>query len=377
MIINCAFSISFLMIAIVPAADFSQFAYVGTYGPPNGVGVGIYVHQINQSDGSWSIIQTMVTASPSFFRFNANKNRLHVVNELTEVDGENGTVSTFSVDLATGLLTFLTSQSSSGNSPCHLNLDSEEKYLVAVNYNNGSVVTFGINEDGTVGTQTDIITHHGSGPNPDRQAGPHTHMVYFVQPVNGRPNLHVVDLGLDRVFQYEFDNQTGQIKQDVVTASWAANPGAGPRHTVIPSTGKFLYVINEIDSTLSVYLYELAQNVTPIQTVSTLPSGWVGQSTAGEIAIHSSEKFIYGSNRGHDSIAIFLVDSDTGYLALVGHEPTQGKTPRHFLIEGDYLYVANQDSNSVYKFQINIETGTLTNLGQLADVPNPVCIGLL
>ncbi|GAB6027712.1 hypothetical protein CHUAL_001948 [Chamberlinius hualienensis] len=364
-----------LVLTTATLANMSdKFAYVGTYSPRSGQGKGIYVYRINSVDGSWNLVDVTETNSPSFLLFNREKNRLYAVNELNEYDGQEGLVSSFSIDQLTGKLAFLASQPTNGTAPCHLSLDEKEKFLLIANYGTGTVATYEINDDGSVGNQTNIITNKGQpGPNKDRQQGPHAHMVYFVPPVNNTPNIHVVDLGVDRIFQYEFDNQTGKILLDNTVASWVAKPGAGPRHSFGTNDGKFLYAINELDSTISVYPTATCSDVAPLQTVSTLPTDYNGESYTAEISIHL-DKFIYGSNRGHDSIAIFSVDRITGFLSLIGHESTGGKTPRHFYIDGDFLFAANQNSNSIFKFKISNETGTLTNLGKIVEVPNPVCV---
>jgi len=351
----------------------SKFAYVGTYSAPNGVGNGIYIYQVDPSTGSLNFLETVPSASASFLCFNQKRDRLYAVNELNEYPGQNGDVTAFKVDSNTGKLTLLNKLSSLGTWPCHITLDPSGKFVIASNYGSGSVAVFSLKPDGSLDKSTDLVTNSGSGPNKDRQEGAHAHM--FVFDHKGKQGI-LVDLGIDQTLFYKLDAGTGKLALQP-GVSCDAHPGAGPRHVAESQDGRFYYIINELDATVSVYSSEKAGGKCPIlQTISTLPKDAKFQDffLCAEIALHPNGKFLYGSNRGHDSIAIFAVDGSTGLLTVVGHESTQGSFPRHFQINSNKMYVANQKSDNVVVFKIDPNSGKLNPTGEIVPVPSPVCI---
>jgi 6-phosphogluconolactonase len=241
------------------------------------------------------------------------------------------------------------------------------------NYGGGSVAALPIQGDGRLGPATAAIQHEGSGINPRRQEAPHAHSINL-----DRANRYAfaADLGLDRILVYRFDPARGTLAPHE-PPSIAIAPGSGPRHFALHPGGRFAYVINEITLTVTAMEYDAGKGVLKeIQTVSTLPEGAAKNGSTAELQVHPSGKFLYGSNRGHDSIAIFAIDAATGRLTPAGHQPTGGKTPRNFGIDptGSYLLAANQDSDTITVFRIDPQTGRLTPTGQTLEAPRPVCV---
>jgi 6-phosphogluconolactonase len=252
-------------------------------------------------------------------------------------------------------------------------VDKWGKNVLAANYSSGSVCVLPIGTDGHLGEQTALIEHQGSSVNPQRQKGPHAHSINL--DVANRFAV-VADLGLDKVLVYKFDAQNGSLQpNDPPFASLP--PGAGPRHFAFHPAGKFAYVINEMASTVTAFSYNADRGVLEtIQTVSTLPDGFDGDNTTAEVQVHPSGEYLYGSNRGHDSIAVFRIAPDTGRLSYVANRSTQGKTPRGFGIDqtGRYLLAANQATDTIVVFRVDPGTGDLTPTGDVANVPMPVCV---
>jgi len=230
-----------------------------------------------------------------------------------------------------------------------------------------------IDEQGRLKPATCVVAHHGKGVNPERQEGPHVHSVNLDQ---ANRFAFAADLGVDKVFVYRFDADAGKVTPNEPPGV-SLPPGSGPRHFAFHPSGRFAYVINELGSTITVFWYDAqAGALSTVQTISTLPRGFKGTNTASEVAVHPSGKFVYGANRGHDSIAIFAVEPATGRLTARGHQSVLGKTPRNFAIDptGDYLLAANQDSNSVVVFRIDRATGDLKPSGQTLAIHQPVCV---
>jgi 6-phosphogluconolactonase len=306
------------------------------------------------------------TKSPSFLVVHPNQRFVYAANE-----PENA-LSAFSID-ASGQLKFLNSVPSRGDGPCHVALDKTGKWLFTANYDGGSVAAFPVHEDGSLGKAAAFVQHSGSSINKDRQAGPHAHSVN-ISPDN--KFLLVTDLGLDQVLVYRFDAAKGTLTPNSPPFARVA-PGSGPRHLVFAQDARFAYVINEMASTVTAFAYDSAHGaLREIQTLSALPADYKGSSDAAEIAIHPNGKFLYASNRGHDSIARFAIDSTTGKLTAQGQVSTQGKTPRNFAIDptGAILYAANEASGNVVLFRIDQQTGGLTPAGKVFEVPKPVCV---
>ena len=255
--------------------------------------------------------------------------------------------------------------------PAHLAVDRTGKNVLTTNYPLGSVTVLPILDGGRLGDVSDFVRHKGSSVNPQRQQGPHAHSV-TMSPDN-RFAL-VADLGIDQVIVYPFDAANGKLGAPHAVK---VHPGAGPRHLTFSPDGRFVYLINEMGSTVTVFAYEASPgNLTERQTITTLPSGFSGENGSAEIQILPSGKFVYASNRGDDSIAVFAVDRVKGTLTFVERVPTEGKTPRNFAIDPSdtWLLAANQNSNNLVTFRINPKTGRLTPTGQVLEVNAPVCI---
>ena len=358
--------------------------YVGTYTETirfgsgkilNGKGKGIYVYKMDPSSGAMELSSkaTGVT-NPSYLAFDPKQRFLYAVNELrTFEDKPTGTVSAFSVDSKTGKLEFLNKRLTQGTDPCHLTVDKTGKYVLLANFMSGSVCVLPIRDDGSLGDATDFIQHHGSSIDSSRQKGPHAHAVTLDE---SNRYAFIPDLGLDKIMVYKFDPEYGKLEPN--EDPWVhVKPGAGPRHLVFHSNGRYACLINELDSTLVTFQYDSDKGtLNEIQTVPTLPEDFHEESTCAGVHVSPSKPFVYGSNRGHDSIVIYKIDQGTGKLRYVGHESTRGNTPRNFAIDpnGRFLLAGNQDSDTIVTFRIDPHTGELRPTGQILEVPAPVCI---
>jgi len=350
-------------------------AYVGTY--TEKTSKGIYAFQFDAATGKLSPLGLAAeTTTPSFLAVHPNHRFLYSVNEVNNFNGQkSGAVSAFSIDLKTSKLTFLNQVSSHGTGPCHLSLDKTGKNVLVANYDGGSVAVFPVDADGRLREASAAIQHKGSSVNKERQEGPHAHCI-FTSPDN-RFAL-AADLGLDKILVYRFDPTHGTLTPNN-PAFGKAPPGAGPRHFAFHPNGRYVYVINEIQCTLSTFAYDAAHGALRLKdTVSTLAKGTTvtNDDSTAEIEVHPSGKFVYGSNRGHDSIAVFSVDPAEGTLTQVEFVSTMGKTPRGFGIDptGSFLIAANQDSDSLVVFRINPDTGRLTPTGQKLEAYTPVSV---
>jgi 6-phosphogluconolactonase len=346
--------------------------YVGTY--TSGKSEGIYVYRMNLETGELKRLDSIKAVNPSFVTISGDRNHLYAVNEVTEFAGKSsGAVSAFSIDSTTGKLSFLNQQASMGADPCHVIIDRTGRFAVVANYTGGNISVFPIQRDGSLGPATQVVQHHGSSINKEHQEGPHAHCV-----VLDRFNRYAFasDLGLDKVMIYRFDAGAGKLIPG--RQPWAQlEPGAGPRHLAFHPKGTYLYVINELNSTLTAFAYDpRSGSLRAVQTVSTLPKGFSGHNDCADVHISSSGKFLYGSNRGHDSIVVFAIDENTGRLEYLEHASTQGKTPRNFTIDptGGFLLVANQKSDNIVTLRLDPLSGKLKSTGHVAEVPAPVCL---
>ena len=350
--------------------------YIGTY--TRGESKGIYIYKMDLDSGALTPVGVIDAGpNPSFLAVHPDHRFLYAVNEIAEYEGEKtGSIAAFSIDPTTGRLDFLNRQTSQGALPCHLVVDAAGKNVLLANYIGGSVSVLPILDGGKLGRATSVRQHQGSSVNPSRQTGPHAHSINL-----DRANRFAVtaDLGLDKVLVYRFEGATGKLTpNDPPSVSLKA--GAGPRHFAFHPSKPYAYVINELDSTVTTFTYDSNLGVLEsIQTLSTLPERFEGVSHTAEVQVHPSGRFAYGSNRGHDSIAMFKVDDATGKLTSIGHEPTGGKTPRNFGIDpsGRYLIAANQDSDTLVVFRIDPAAGRLQSTGIVIDVPAPVCVKMI
>jgi 6-phosphogluconolactonase len=357
-------------------------AYIGTYTRResfvNGKAEGIYIYHLNPASGELTYAATVAgtgTINPSFLTLGPDKSCLYAVNEITGGRGPHGTVSAFAINPVTKHLSYLDQQSTQGLAPCYVSVEPEGRYGLVANYETGSVCVLPIQKDGSLGEATDIVQFFGAGANPERQEGPHAHMI--LPSPDGRFIL-AVDLGTDRLMAFRLNLEGGTLSP--ADSPWSQlPPGSGPRHLAFHPQRPLAYAINELQSTVTVFRYAAQQGTfEALQTLSTLPDGFTGPNLGAEIKLAPSGRFVYASNRGHDSLVIYAADQESGQLSLVGHESTQGVGPRDFTItpSGTLLLVANQDTDTVVTFWINQDSGTLRATGHVASVPTPVCLHL-
>jgi 6-phosphogluconolactonase len=358
------------------AAPRELTVYFGTY--TRGASQGIYVARLHLETGALTRPElAAASTNPSFLALHPNGRFLYAVNEVSAFAGEKtGAVSAFAIDPVTRRLTLLNQQPSRGAGPCHLMVDKRGAHVLVANYGSGTVAVLPIGRDGRLGAPTSFARHTGSSVNPRRQQEPHAHTIQL-DPANRF--AVAADLGADKLFLYRFDGRRGTLSPHD-PPHVALPPGSGPRHFAFRPDGRFAWGINELLSTLTVFRYEARRGtLTPMQTVSTLPPDFTGNNTTAEVVVHPSGRFVYGSNRGHDSVAVFAADRRTGELTLVEHEPTLGRTPRNIAIApgGRWLLAANQGSDNVVVFRIDPATGALSPGGHTLSVPAPVCVRFL
>lgn len=353
--------------------------YVGTYTTRGSQG--IYAYRYDPATGGLhSLGLAAETENPSFIVADANGEHLFAVNETENYHGESsGGVSAFRIDHKNWKLVPLNQVASRGADPAYISLDRSGKYVLVANYTGGNVAVFPILQGGRLGEATSVMEDRGTlGPNKQRQEHSHAH---WIQATARDHFVYVADLGLDRVLIYKFDAAKGTLsrgdgdsKDDHFSAVLA--PGTGPRHVTFSADGRFMYVIGEMGSTITVFANEANETYRALQTISTLPAGFSGTNKAAEIVLHPSGKFLYASNRGDNSIAEFAVDRSTGKLSLLGFVSTQGKTPRNFALDPSdgRLLVANQDSDNIVEYRIDLATGKLSPTGREVKVPSPVCL---
>ncbi len=345
--------------------------YVGTY--TDGTSRGIYRFAFDPATGAMTEpVLAAETKNPSFLALHPNGRFLYAVGEVSSFGGsETGSVSAFAIDAKTGDLVLLNQQSSEGAGPCHLVVDKTGGHVLVANYGGGTVAVLPIEADGRLRPASSVRVHEGSGPNKGRQEKPHAHGIYL--DAAERFALSP-DLGADRVFVYRFDPAKGTLEPH---GAAPLDPGSGPRHLAFHPTGKVLYVINELLSTVTAFSYDAEKGaLARLQTVSALPAGFSGESWTAEVAVSPDGRFVYGSNRGDDSLAVFRVDAASGRLTAVGHAPVGGKTPRHFTIDptGGFILVAHQGSGGVAVLRRDPSTGMPTPAGAPVKVDKPVCL---
>ena len=350
--------------------------YIGTY--TGGESQGIYVGDLDLDTGRLTLIDmTVPLENPSFLAVDSQRLRLYAVSEVSDFGGQpSGAISAFAIEPETGYLTLLNSKPSGGVGPCHVSLDPAGRFVLVANYGGGSVALLPLHEDGSLADAADVVLHKGSGSHPTRQGGSHAH--FITMDPSGRYAL-AVDLGTDMIEVYEVDAPQGNLTLRPRSRT-LVKAGAGPRHLAFHPSGDYAYVINELDSTLTAYECDSAQGgLSELRTVSTLPTGYTGPNFPADVHAHPSGLLVYGSNRGHDSIAVFSVDPETGLVSLRNTVPAGGQNPRGFAIDptGSYLVVAHQDTGTVVTFKIHPVTGDLTPTGSCVHVPIPVCVKLL
>jgi 6-phosphogluconolactonase len=358
--------------AVHPVQGKKTMLYIGTYSAANDPG--IHYFTFDNATGKMTPAGTVSgIQNPSFLAIHPNKKFLYAASESGGPNG--GSVVAYSIGTG-GDLTLLNSELAKGNAPCHVVVDPNGKYVLVANYSSGTVAALPVAENGSLKPATGFAQHVGSSVNAGRQEAPHAHSINVDK---GGKFAVAADLGTDKLYIYVLDGATGELKPHTPD-SVSTKPGAGPRHFAFHPSGRYAYAIMELDNTVGVYAWDSEKGtLTPLQTVPTLPEGYTGGNSTAEVQVHPSGKFVYGSNRGHNSIAVFSVDEKTGKLTPAGHQSTEGKTPRNFGIapEGNFLLAANQDSNNVVVFRIDPKTGALTPTGESVSIPKPVCLKFL
>ncbi|MFD3003266.1 lactonase family protein [Pontibacter toksunensis] len=350
----------------------TAMVYVGTYADPENES--IFLYKLNPETGELSRAGGFKGgANPSFLTLDEQRNHLYAVNETTEFQGQkSGAVSAFSVDQQTGNLTFLNQVASKGGAPCYISIGDGGKTVLVANYVGGNVAAFPIQENGQLAEAADVEQHEGSGPNKDRQEAPHAH---YMAPSPDNRYVYGVDLGLDKIYSYRLDSGSGTLTPAEPAVAFAAKPGAGPRQMAFHPNGQYAYVINELNSTMTALTYDSGNGtLSEVQTLSTLPADHEGENHPAAVRISPDGKYLYGSNRGHNSIVVYQIDESTGKLTFIETVPTGGDWPRDFTIDltGNLLLVANERSNNIVSFKIDKATGKLTPTGHEAEVHKPV-----
>ena len=365
-----------------------DLVYVGTYSEPilfgtgqvvQGRGKGIYAYRFDAASGALKLASiTEGVRNASYLAFDAKRKFLYCVNEFKEYDGKpSGAVSAYRIDDESGALTWLNTVASHGTDPCHLMVDRSGRCVIVANFASGSVAVLPIAADGSLHEASCVIQHAGSSVDPRRQKGPHAHAVEIDA---SNRTVFVPDLGCDRVFIYGLDAERGVLSPNPDQPAVKMATGAGPRQLVMHPNGRFAYLINELNSTMTAYAYDAARSMlTSLQTLPTLPDDFTGESSCAEVQVAPSGRFLYGSNRGHDSIVIYALDPARGTMTLVGHESTRGAIPRNFTLSpnGLFLAAANQDSNNVVMFRVDPEKGTLAPTGSVVEAGTPICVKFL
>jgi len=362
----------------------ATLVFVGTYTEPilfgTGqvlVGKGGGIHSFIFDAQAGTLTPHLVTKgvrNPSYLCLNCEGTHLYCVNEYKEHEGQaSGGVSAFRIEPDTGGLIWLNTRPSHGTDPCHLVIDPTGRHLLIANFASGSTCVLPILADGSLGAESDWVQHEGSSVHPVRQSGPHAHAVAF------SPDgcfAYVPDLGMDEVVIFAFDAVAGTLEHADLPRV-RCRPGAGPRQVVMHPRGGFAYLINELDSTMTAYAHDPATGgLAELQTLSTLPEGFEGPTSCAEVQITPDGRFLYGSNRGHNTLAIFAIDPATGELTALGWQSTGGAVPRNFQIDpsGRFICVANQDSDNLVVFRLDPQTGALTRFGTVAEVGTPICV---
>lgn len=359
--------------AVSRARAAERVAYVGTY-TTDGRSDGIYRLRVNTESGALQLDGVAAkAANPSYLALHPNGRTLYAANEVSEFERQqSGAVSAFAIDAGSGGLTLLNRQASQGKSPCYVSVDRSGRYVLVANYAGGSVSSLPVRRDGGLGVARSVIQHEGSGADPVRQSAPHAHCIV---PDPANRYVLVVDLGTDAVLTYRFDADTGSLT--IVTPGTATKPGAGPRHLAFHPNGRFAYVVNELDSTISAFAYDAEHGaLEEVQVTAASPGGTATPNHPGDVHVAPSGRFLYGSNRGDDTIAVFAIDASTGALAPVQQIATGGRTPRTFTLDpsGRFLLAPNQRSDSIVSFAVDAASGRLTPTGSRVEVPTPVCI---
>ncbi len=372
-------------VSLLPAANSLTMAnteeekilklYVGTYTSGSSKSKGIYLLKFDPKTGKLSEpVLVAATEEPSFIAVSHDGKYLYAVNELLKYEGNNsGSVGAFAIEKKTGALTFLNRDATGGGAPCHVTVTEKGDLVIAANYLGGNVAAFKVNADGSLQPASDIKQHTGKGPNAERQEAPHCHSAIL-----DKSNKFVLvnDLGIDRIVTYAVDSKAGKLIS--TGESYAAKPGSGPRHFKFHPNGKFAFANNEMNMTVSSLAWDAKLGrLSEIQTVSTLPADYSRKNdSVADLHVSPDGRFLYVSNRVHDSIAVFAIDEKTGSIRAIDFTKTGGRSPRNFAIDptGNFLLAANQRSDSITVFRIDKATGKLTPTENTITAPTPVCL---
>ena len=347
--------------------------YIGTY--THTTSEGIYLYEVDLSTGALRFLNVSPAGEhPSYLAFHPNGRTLYAVNETTEYGGRaSGAVSAYAIDGQTGALTTLNRQASEGTSPCYLSVDATGQFLLVANYHSGSIAVLRVQPDGQLLPASDFIQFRPTEEESQRQKAPLGHCI-ITDPTNRF--VLACDAGLDRLMIYQLDLARGRLIPSEQPTTQLRD-GSAPRHVTIHPDRRHVYAIGESSSTMFAFAWDEARGrLAEMQAISTLPEGFRGRNYCADLHVHPSGRFLYGSNRGHNSIVIYAIHEDTGKLTLVGHESTQGQTPRNLALDptGQYLFAANQHSDTVVSYRIDLQTGRTAPTGHVLSLPMPVCL---
>lgn len=359
-----------VFIAFTASAQKSKLI-IGTY--TGAKSEGIYVYDFNTSNGDSKFISSIKSSNPSFVAVSPDQQYLYAVNEDADSLNNGGMLSAYQFDKKKKHLSFINQQPTGGNHPCYVTVDKTGKWVIAANYTGGSFSVTPVNGDGSLGADKQLIQHSGKSINKERQEKAHVHTTVLTA---DNKHLLVADLGIDKLMVYDFDaaNGTATLNEK---ASVTVSGGSGPRHVAIHPSQKFVYLTEELSGTVAAFNFDADSKLKLFQTISAVPENYKGSLGGADIHVSADGKFLYASNRGElNDLVIFSIDAATGVLKLAGHQSTLGLKPRNFNFDpsGNFLLVANQESNSIIIFSVNHETGLLTDTGKRIEVPNPVCL---
>jgi 6-phosphogluconolactonase len=347
-----------------------MLVFIGSYA--EAADNGIYVYSMDMENGALSRLdQVSGVQNPTFLSLDAGKKRLYAIGERLEDGRRQGAAVSFAIDPVQGKLRELNRAGTVDTTTCHIQRDAGDRFFVVASYSGGQVGLVEIGEGETIGKLLDAQRHEGGSVHPERQDRPHPHSAFF-SPDNRF--VFVSDLGLDRIRAYRLNAEAGTLEFHGDTA---VQPGAGPRHLAFHPSGAYAFVINELDSTITSFRYDAAAGtLQTLEVVSTLPTGFEGENACAEVQVSPDGRYLYGSNRGHDSIVVYAIDSNSGKLSLVEHTSTRGGHPRHFSLspDGDYLLAANRDSDNIVVFRVVKESGNLEYTGNTVQASKPVCV---
>ena len=346
--------------------------YVGSY--TSGESKGIYPYRFNLSSGELVRFGVTEAVDPSFLALSPDRRFLYSVNEVEDFENKkSGALSAFAIDQNTGELKLLNQKPTLGGAPCYVVVDKTGRFVLVANYVGGNVAVLPVRSDGSLDGATDVKQFQGSSVDASRQQAPHAHCIVLDQ---ANRFAYSCDLGTDKIMIFRFDVRRGKLNPNI--KPWVQlKAGAGPRHLTFHPRGQYAYVINELHATVTAFAHDRTSgNLHEVQTVPTLPPDFTAANTSADIHISPDGRFLYCSNRGHDSIAAFKIEQRSGELIFMGHESTGGYSPRNFAIDptGAFLLVANQKSDNIVVFRRDRKTGRLSATGHVAEVPSPVCL---